>query len=65
MVKNKFYQNIKESLKKLILFKSKNSKYRERPKDVDAERHPEEQMYPDILLTESDPIYNSKYHLRQ
>ncbi len=65
MIKNKFYQNIKESIKKLISFKSKNSKYRELPKDVDAERHPEEQMYPDILQAENDSNYNSKYHLRQ
>ena len=65
MVKNKFYQNIKEALKKIIPFKSANKKYREHPKDVDAERHPEEQMYPDILITENDSKYDSKYHLRQ
>ncbi len=61
MVKNKFYQNIIEAIKKRIPFKSKNDKYRERPKDIDAERHPEEQMYPDIMHNEKD----SKYHLRQ
>lgn len=54
MFKNKFYENIKETLKKLMPFKPTNQKYREKPKDVDAERHPEEQIYPDLFKKKDD-----------
>lgn len=54
MIKNKFYKNIKETVKKWRPFKSKNNEYREHPKDVDAERHPEEQIYPDLFQQSAD-----------
>lgn len=54
MKKSKFEQKKLKTRKKLISNKFAATKSRPQPKDIDAERHPEEQMYNGIYSDENE-----------